>query len=73
MRASANGLTVRLERGDVILGKVVVVATEGPVAAQLTGAFPAPAARGVTCLYSQRIGRRSQNPSWRWTGRGGAP
>ena len=46
-----HGVSVRLERGDPVLGKAVVVATDAPGAAQLTGAFPPPAPRGVTCLY----------------------
>jgi len=43
--------SVRLESGEVVTGEVVMVAAEGPVAARLTGAFPPPAPRGVTCLY----------------------
>jgi len=37
--------------GERIAGRAVVVATEGDVAARLTGAFPAPDPRSVTCLY----------------------
>jgi phytoene dehydrogenase-like protein len=40
-----------LANGDRLSADVVVVATEGAVASRLTGAFPAPEPRAVTCLY----------------------
>ena len=48
--ASAGPHEVRLESGETIGGDAVVVATEGPEAARLTG-LPAPGSRPVTCLY----------------------
>ncbi len=44
-----NGVT--LEPGGRISARAVVVATEGDVAARLTGRISAPAARGTTTLY----------------------
>ncbi len=42
---------VRLTSGEQLRARCVVVATEGPEASRLTGAFPAPASRPATCLY----------------------
>jgi phytoene dehydrogenase-like protein len=42
---------VRLESGEILTARSVVVAAEGPEAARLTGRLPAPASRSVTCLY----------------------
>jgi phytoene dehydrogenase-like protein len=42
---------VGLESGEELRARRVVVATEGPEAARLTGAFPAPASRPATCVY----------------------
>jgi phytoene dehydrogenase-like protein len=47
---SAGPRQVRLESGETIAAEAVVVATEGPEAARLTG-LPAPGSRPVTCLY----------------------
>jgi phytoene dehydrogenase-like protein len=41
---------VRLESGETIAADAVVVATEGPEAARLTG-LPVPGSRPATCLY----------------------
>jgi phytoene dehydrogenase-like protein len=41
----------RLESGETVAADAVVIATEGPEAARLLGAFPAPASRSVTCVY----------------------
>ena len=46
----AAGLAT-LESGEELRARCVVVATEGPEAARLTGAFPAPASRPATCVY----------------------
>ncbi len=48
---SASPGLVRLESGEELRARRVVVATEGPEAARLTGAFPAPASRPATCVY----------------------
>ena len=48
--ASASPREVRLDSGETIAGDAVVIATEGPEAARLTG-LPAPGSRPVTCLY----------------------
>ena len=40
-----------LESGERVLADSVVLATDGPTAAQLTSAVRAPGWRGVTCLY----------------------
>jgi len=42
---------VRLESGEELRARWVVVATEGPEAARLTGAFPVPGSRSATCVY----------------------
>ena len=42
---------VRLESGEELRARCVVVATEGPEAARLTGAFPVPGSRSATCVY----------------------
>jgi phytoene dehydrogenase-like protein len=42
---------VRLETGETLDADAVVVATEGPEAARLTGEVRAPASRSVTCVY----------------------
>lgn len=42
---------VTLDGGETIGARAVVVATEGPEAARLTGAFPAPDGRAQTVLY----------------------
>jgi len=42
---------VRLESGEELRARCVVVATEGPEAARLTGAFPVPGSRPATCVY----------------------
>ncbi|MEK7753284.1 MAG: FAD-dependent oxidoreductase, partial [Acidobacteriota bacterium] len=49
--ASVEPGLVRLESGEELRARCVVVATEGPEAAHLTGAFPAPASRPATCVY----------------------
>jgi phytoene dehydrogenase-like protein len=41
----------RLESGETIAARAVVVATEGPEAARLTGQLAPPASRSVTALY----------------------
>jgi phytoene dehydrogenase-like protein len=48
--AAASAREVRLDSGDVIGADAVVIATEGPEAARLTG-LPMPGSRSVTCLY----------------------
>jgi phytoene dehydrogenase-like protein len=42
---------VRLESGETIEAGTVVLATDGPEAARLSGRLPAPRSRGVTCVY----------------------
>lgn len=42
---------VTLGTGERLRAETVVVATDGTVASQLTGALPVPGARSVTCLY----------------------
>ena len=42
---------VRLESGEALDADAVVIATEGPEAARLTGAFSAPASCSATCVY----------------------
>ena len=49
--ASVTPREVRLESGESIAAPAVVVATEGPEAARLTGRLTAPASRSVTALY----------------------
>ncbi len=49
--ASVSPREVRLESGETIAARAVVVATEGPEAARLTGQLAAPASRSVTALY----------------------
>jgi len=46
-----EGRWVRLENRDRLLAGSVIVATEGPEASRLTGAFAPPTPRSVTCLY----------------------
>jgi len=48
--ATASPREVRLESGEKVQGDAVVIATEGPEAARLTG-LPAPGSRPATCLY----------------------
>ena len=48
--ATASPREVRLESGEKVRGDAVVIATEGPEAARLTG-LPAPGSRPATCLY----------------------
>jgi phytoene dehydrogenase-like protein len=48
-RVSADGAV--LESGETIPASAVVVATDGPSAAALTGEFPTPASRAQTVLY----------------------
>jgi phytoene dehydrogenase-like protein len=49
--ASVAPHEVRLESGEALTAESVVVATEGPEAARLTGRLPPPASRSVTCVY----------------------
>jgi phytoene dehydrogenase-like protein len=49
--ASVTPREVRLQSGEAVAARAVVVATEGPEAARLTGQVPAPASRSVTALY----------------------
>jgi phytoene dehydrogenase-like protein len=49
--ASVSRREVRLESGERVAARAVVVATEGPEAARLTGQLPAPGSRSVTALY----------------------
>jgi phytoene dehydrogenase-like protein len=49
--ASVSPRGVRLESGEKISGRAVVVATEGPEAARLTAQLATPASRSVTALY----------------------
>jgi phytoene dehydrogenase-like protein len=49
--ASVGPHEVRLESGEALTAESVVVATEGPEAARLTGRLPPPASRSVTCVY----------------------
>jgi len=42
---------VTLDSGEAVVASHVVVATEGPEAARLTGRLPAPRSRAVTCVY----------------------
>jgi phytoene dehydrogenase-like protein len=49
--ASLSPREVRLESGETMAARAVVVATEGPEAARLTGQVPALASRSVTALY----------------------
>ena len=49
VQVEPNGVT--LESGERIPARAVVVATEGDVAARLTGRIPVPPARGTTTLY----------------------
>jgi phytoene dehydrogenase-like protein len=46
-----DGYWVRLENGDRLQARTIVVATEGHEASRLTGAFAPPTPRPVTCLY----------------------
>jgi phytoene dehydrogenase-like protein len=48
---SLNPREVRLESRETIAARAVVVATEGPEAARLTGRLAAPASRSATALY----------------------
>ena len=48
--AAASPREVRLDSGETLGGDAVVVATEGPEAARLTG-LPGPGSRPATCLY----------------------
>jgi phytoene dehydrogenase-like protein len=48
---SATPREVRLESGETIAARAVVVATEGPEASRLTGQLPTPASRSVVTLY----------------------
>ncbi len=48
--AAAAPREVRLDSGETVAAEAVVVATEGPEAARLTG-LPAPGSLPVTCLY----------------------
>jgi phytoene dehydrogenase-like protein len=49
--ASVTSREVRLASGEAIAARAVVVATEGPEAARLTGQVPVPSSRPVTALY----------------------
>jgi phytoene dehydrogenase-like protein len=49
--ASVSPREVRLDSGETVAARAVVVATEGPEAARLTGQLPAPGSRSVTALY----------------------
>lgn len=49
--ASVTPREVRLDSKETISARAVVVATEGPVAARLTGQLPVPASRSATALY----------------------
>jgi phytoene dehydrogenase-like protein len=49
--AEAAGGRVTLESGEEVAGSHVVVATEGPEAARLTGRLAPPRSRAVTCVY----------------------
>jgi phytoene dehydrogenase-like protein len=49
--ASVTPREVHLASGETIRARAVVVATEGPEAARLTGQLPAPASRSATTLY----------------------
>jgi phytoene dehydrogenase-like protein len=49
--ASLSPREVRLESGETVTAGAVVVATEGPEAARLTGQLAAPVSRSVTALY----------------------
>jgi phytoene dehydrogenase-like protein len=42
---------VRVQGGEQLSARAIVVATEGPEAAKLIPEIPAPVSRGVTCLY----------------------
>jgi phytoene dehydrogenase-like protein len=44
-------LWVVLANGDRLTAEQVVVATDGPAAARITGLFPAPEARAASCIY----------------------
>jgi phytoene dehydrogenase-like protein len=48
--AAVSPREVRLDSGETLAADAVVVATEGPEAARLTG-LPAPGSRPATCLY----------------------
>lgn len=48
--ASLGAGTVTTARGDTITARAIVVATEGPAAAALTG-IPVPGSRPVSCFY----------------------
>jgi len=48
---SVDGGGVTLAGGERLGAAAVVVAADGPEAARLTGAFPAPAGRATTCVY----------------------
>jgi len=53
-RARVTGVepsAVTLATGERLAARAVVVATEGPEAARLTGALAAPGSRGACCLY----------------------
>lgn len=49
--ASVGPGKVRLESGEVVEARAVVIAVEGPEAARLTGRLTDPGSRPVTCLY----------------------
>jgi phytoene dehydrogenase-like protein len=49
--ASIGPGKVRLESGEVVEARAVVIAVEGPEAARLTGRLTDPGSRSVTCLY----------------------
>ena len=48
---AVGGGGVTLAGGERLEAAAVVVAADGPEAARLTGAFPAPAGRATTCVY----------------------
>lgn len=49
--AAVRGGQVTLRSGETLRAEAVVVATDGPAAAQLTGQVPAPVSRSVVCVY----------------------
>ena len=64
---------VTLDSGEELKGKVVVVATEGPEAARLLQAVPAPGSKGATCLYFDASEAPMEGPILALDGTGRGP
>jgi phytoene dehydrogenase-like protein len=71
--ASVSPREVRLESGETLAARVVVVATEGPEAARLTGRLAAPGSRAATALYFAAEGAPIPEPILILNGEGRGP